>query len=162
MDGEHAFSTTLTLILVNVALPYNERDATAMETAFSVLRGMAEKGNEYVQARHALLLNLRTSMGQHMTSPVNAFLPPSTTQNLAPNRPGFAPISVFAGPESVVNTNALPQASFQPFQDISFNFNVDDDDKLWEEISGNIDIDMDTGWIESTLRRDYEGPNLSQ
>ena len=38
-------------------------------------------------------------------------------------------------------------------EDISFNFDVNEDTGLWEEVLGQIDIDMDTDWIEHTLRR---------
>jgi hypothetical protein len=53
-----------------------------------------------------------------------------------------------------------PENNFQPYQDISFNVDVEDDPKLWEAISGNIDIDMDTGWIQSALRKEAcQGPH---
>ena len=38
-------------------------------------------------------------------------------------------------------------------QDIPFNLDVNDDSGLWEEVLGQIDIDMDRDWIEHTLRR---------
>ena len=37
--------------------------------------------------------------------------------------------------------------------DISFNFDINDDPGLWDGVLGQIDIDMDTDWIENTLRR---------
>ena len=64
MDGEHAFLAFLTLVMVNVAFPHNEKDAKAMDTALSVLMGMAEKGNEYIQARLSLLINLHATIGR--------------------------------------------------------------------------------------------------
>lgn len=68
MDGEHAFSAALVLVMANVAFPYNDQDQRSMEQALSVLKGMANKGNEYIQARHALLLNLRTTLGRKTMS----------------------------------------------------------------------------------------------
>jgi|SRR5882757_4185567 len=154
MDGEHAFSASLTLVMVNVAFPYNERDARTMETALSVLRSMAEKGNEYIQARLTLLMNLRATIGRRASTN-------------APNRTAAATMSNFQSPDTGRNvptasqsvTAAMPLQdsplqlgnNFQPFQDVSLNFEIDDDPKLWEEISDNIDIDMDAGWIESAL-----------
>lgn len=161
MDGEHAFSTSLTLVLVNVAFPYNERDASAMDIALSVLRGMAEKGNEYIQARLKLLTNLRASMGhQQVVAAAAAFPmppPPLMASNMTTMEPRHAPIPPFHESGAAPDNTPYPQNPFHPFQDISFNFDVDDKDVLWDEISGNLDIDMDTGWIESALRKDYDG-----
>ena len=39
------------------------------------------------------------------------------------------------------------------FQDIAFQFNVNDDPALWEGALDQIDIDMDTDWIENLLKR---------
>ncbi|KAK5461123.1 Transcriptional activator [Exophiala xenobiotica] len=163
MDGEHAFSASLALVMVNVAFPYNENDAIAMETALSVLRGMAAKGNEYIEARLSLLMNLRTSIG-----------PVSTSRSR--NMTATVPLTQFQDPglglsynssTSPVNIPLQPQdsfsqfdGSFQPLQDVSFNFDVEEDPKFWEELSGNLDIDMnmDTGWIENALRKESYHP----
>lgn len=64
MDGEHAFSAALILVMVNVAFPYNDRDARSMELALSILSDMAEKGNDYIRGRHELLLNLWSAMSR--------------------------------------------------------------------------------------------------
>jgi len=159
MDGEHAFSTSLTLVLVNVAFPYNERDSSAMDTALSVLRGMAEKGNEYIQARLKLLMDLRASMGHQQVSAVGTALsmplqPPVVSNMTAIQHPT---IQSYNGSAAVPHNIPYLQSPFHAFQDISFNFDIDDKDVLWDEISGNLDIDMDTGWIESALRKDYDG-----
>lgn len=162
MDGEHAFSASLTLVMVNVAFPYNERDARAMETALSVLRRMAEKGNEYIQARLDLLMNLRATIGRRTAmNPPNtsgqALIPNFTTTIAAQSVPHGSQIS--SSQSMLLQDNVMQLGdSFQPFQDVSLNFDVDDDPKFWEELSGNIDIDMDTGWIENALRQDaYQG-----
>lgn len=72
MDGEHAFSAALTLVMVNVAFPYNEREAMALETALGILNGMAERGNEYIQARRKLLMDVLSTVGRRPYGDLNA------------------------------------------------------------------------------------------
>ena len=157
MDGEHAFSASLTLVMVNVAFPHNERDAKAMETALSVLRGMAEKGNEYIQARLTLLMNLRATIGRRSprTGPqraVHTTVPEIPTDTAQPmSTPSVAPVA----PMPLEDASLQLTSNFYPFQDVSLEFQIDNDDPtFWEEIYGNIDIDMETGWIENALRND--------
>ena len=163
MDGEHAFSASLTLVMVNVAFPYNEKDAIAMETALSVLRGMAAKGNEYIEARLSLLMNLRTSIGpvsssrsRNMTAtvPLTHFQDPGLGLSY---KPTTSPVNIPLQPQ---DSFLQLDGSFQPLQDVSFNFDVEEDPKFWEELSGNLDIDMnmDTGWIENALRNESYHP----
>lgn len=138
-----------------------------MDIALSVLRGMAEKGNEYIQARLKLLMGLRASMGHQQVIPAAAALPmppplpmaaaDTTTMQPQPQQAPAPPSDTLGQVPSIIS---YPQNPFQPFQDISFNFDVDDNDGLWDEISGNLDIDMDTGWIENALRKDHDGPIL--
>lgn len=162
MDGEHAFSASLTLVMVNFAFPYNERDAQAMETALTVLRGMAQKGNEYIQARLALLMNLRGTIGRRSprtgpqdlgAQPVPTSLqqePDAATEKLQPV--GLPPV---VQPEPTVQDTMFQLTNnFQPFQDVSLDFQTEDDPQFWEEIYGEIDIDMETGWIENALRNE--------
>ncbi|KAJ9605007.1 Transcriptional activator [Cladophialophora chaetospira] len=159
MDGEHAFSASLTLVMVNVAFPYNKRDAKAMETALSVLRGMAEKGNEYIQARLSLLMNLRATIGRRspMARPQQADMgmvplaqaPETDDFDLPPNLS-------FTTPLPLQDTSLELTSNFYPFQDVSLDFQIDDDPKFWEEIYGDIDIDMETGWIENALRNEVQ------
>ncbi|KIW42414.1 uncharacterized protein PV06_05969 [Exophiala oligosperma] len=156
MDGEHAFSASLTLVMVNVAFPYNEKDATAMETALSVLRGMAAKGNEYIEARLTLLMNLRASIGPRLPTrnpamPANVAM--SQFQESVPYTSVTVPMAIPIQPQD----NILQfDSSFQPLQDVSFDFDTEEDPKFWEELTGNFDIDMnmDTGWIENALRNE--------
>ncbi|KFX87264.1 hypothetical protein V490_08384 [Pseudogymnoascus sp. VKM F-3557] len=58
MDGEHAFSAAIILVMVNIAFPYNARDRAAMNMALEVLNGIAEKGNSHIKSLHRLLLSL--------------------------------------------------------------------------------------------------------
>jgi hypothetical protein len=159
MDGEHAFSASLTLVMVNVAFPYNRRDAKAMETALSVLRGMAEKGNEYIQRRLTLLTNLRATIGRRspemrphqteMETIPGDQVPEVQEFNLPHNLPYMAPLPLEDTSFELAN-------NFYPFQDVSLDFQLDDDPKFWEEIYGDIDIDMETGWIENALRNEAQ------
>jgi hypothetical protein len=133
-----------------------------MDVALSVLRGMAEKGNEYIQARLKLLMGLRASMGRQHVVPAVAAIPMPAQMSVASAdmtslQARQAPLVPFETLEQPPNNISYPQNTFQPFQDISFNFDIDDKDGLWDEISGNLDIDMDTGWIETALRKDHDG-----
>ena len=58
IDGEQAFSAALLLVMVNLAFPYGEMNALAMETALQVLQRMAERGNRYIRACHNLLTKI--------------------------------------------------------------------------------------------------------
>ncbi len=159
MDGEHAFSTSLTLVMVNFAFPYNKRDAKAMETALSVLRGMAEKGNEYIQARLSLLMNLRATIGRRspMTRPQqNQMEVLAETQESETDEFNLPPNLSFMEPMQLQDDSLELTNNFYPFQDVSLDFQIDDDPKFWEEIYGDIDIDMETGWIENALRNEVQ------
>ena len=159
MDGEHAFSASLTLVMVNVAFPYNDRDAKAMETALSVLQGMAQKGNEYIQARLTLLMNLRSTIGRRSPSAGPNKAATEVVPDFSASEPGGTLPSTEvpqAAPSLPLDTSLQFQTNFQPFQDVSLDFEVDDDPKFWEEIYGNIDIDMETGWIENALRNEMQ------
>jgi proline utilization trans-activator len=144
MDGEHAFSASLTLVMVNVAFPYNERDASALETSLSILRGMAQKGNEYIQARLSLLLEVLATIGRQPYADVH-----DTTASAMPDQ-SFDTSIPLGG--SAGQSHLHAEQNFQPFQDVSLDLNLDDDPTFWEELSGNIDIDMATGWMETALR----------
>lgn len=155
MDGEHAFSASLTLVMVNVAFPYNERDAKAMEVALSVLRSMAVKGNEYIQARLALLMNLRSSIGprpptyqQQTNVPVSLPTAQRSDSSLS-GQYASLPLNTTL---PMYKTSPQFDTNFQPLEDLSLDLNTEDDPQFWEEIR-NINMDMDsTGWIEDTLR----------
>jgi proline utilization trans-activator len=160
MDGEHAFSASLTLVMVNVAFPFNERDARAMETALSVLRGMAEKGNEYIQARLTLLMNLRATIGRKSpkTGPQQD-MPEQLPEAAVLGTTGSIPPSFMqpTSPQTLQDTSLHLTNNFYPFQDVSLDFQIGDDDpNFWEEIYGDVDIDMETGWIENALRNEAQ------
>jgi proline utilization trans-activator len=145
--------------MINRALSYSEQDVLAMEVALSVLRGMGEKGNEYMQARYSLLMKLRATIGR----PTPKF-PPTTSIAM----PAFSsPTAQLSSSSTLINMeplygrelDSLVAGGFRPDQDISFTFDTNDDHALWEQISSNIDISMDTVWIEDTLKKN--GHNTS-
>jgi proline utilization trans-activator len=74
MDGEHAFSAAIVLVMVCVAFPATRSDIASMDQALELLRGMAEKGNTYIAARHQLLFDLRSLIS----------LPPSNIASTPP------------------------------------------------------------------------------
>lgn len=142
--------------MVNAAFPHNETNARAMETALNLLRSMADRGNTYLSSRHSLLLELRAAIGpMPTTSDMGRTSPLSNVPVASPDDQ----IASLPGQEAMPNPPALSenwpqQASDLPsFQDISFQFDLNDDPALWEGALDQIDIDMDTDWIESTLKR---------
>ncbi|KAG9785189.1 hypothetical protein KCU88_g2484, partial [Aureobasidium melanogenum] len=158
MDGEHAFSASLILVMVNVAFPYNERDEKAMEAALFVLQSMAEKGNEYIQARLSLLLNLRASIGPRASTYRNQL---QTPVGLPDHQLGEPNLGLQYASFPFVSQVTLPDTSpqldvhFQPFQDVALDLETEDDPTFWEEIQKNINMDIDsTVWIEDTLRNE--------
>ncbi|QIW96592.1 hypothetical protein AMS68_002110 [Peltaster fructicola] len=58
MDGEHCFCAALVMVVVNIALPYNEKNAQSMEAGLALLESLASKGNHHLDARHQMLLQL--------------------------------------------------------------------------------------------------------
>ena len=137
--------------MVNAAFPHNETNSRAMEMALDLLRGMADRGNTYLRSRHSLLLELQSAMGPKASKrgePTTAA--PVTPSSSQPQSPPVAPIEE----SSIVTPMEWPLEQDLPsIHDISFNFDINDDPGLWDEVLGQIDIDMDTDWIENTLRR---------
>ena len=150
LDGEYIFSAALLLVMVNAAFPHNETNARAMETALNLLRGMADRGNTYLGSRHSLLLELQSAIGPNRTRREDAFaeapVTPNSTQQPTPST------NVAEEQHPVVSPWPLQQ-DLPTMRDITFNFDINDDPGLWEEVLHQIDIDMDTDWIENTLRK---------
>ncbi|PGH05060.1 hypothetical protein GX51_03158 [Blastomyces parvus] len=92
MDGEHAFSAAIILVMINIAFPYNTRDRPAMNLALDVLDGMAEKGNLHIRSLHRLLLNL-----YHTVIPLSAD-PDEESASATPARQSLSPPAEAAQP----------------------------------------------------------------
>lgn len=123
-----------------------------MEMALGLLRGMADRGNTYLGSRHSLLLELQSIIGSgaRKREPVaEGPVTPSSSQSQSP------PAATGTMDDAAVGipTNWPLQRDLPSIEDISFNFDVNEDTGLWEEVLGQIDIDMDTDWIENALRR---------
>ncbi|KEY80002.1 transcription factor C6 [Aspergillus fumigatus] len=146
LDGEYIFSAALLLVMVNAAFPHNETNARTMDMALNLLRSMADRGNTYLGSRHSLLLELQASIGSNQVAQgrvdFNAPVTPISTQQRSP------PQTIGIGEDARVGHSDWPSQ-----QHITFNLDINDDPGLWEEVLGQIDIDMDTDWIENTLRK---------
>ncbi|KAF9890125.1 Transcriptional activator [Aspergillus nanangensis] len=153
LDGEYAFSAALLLVMVNAVFPHNETNARTMDMGLSLLRSMADRGNTYLGSRHSLLLELQSVIrpSRARKDAVNALeapvTPNSTAQQPTPST------NTFEDPAAVLTTEWPLQQDLPSMRDMTLNFDINDDPGLWEEVLGQIDIDMDTDWIESTLRR---------
>jgi hypothetical protein len=150
LDGEYIFSAALLLIMVNAAFPHNETNSRAMEMALNLLRGMADRGNTYLGSRHSLLLELQSTVGLSRAKRedvvVEAPVTPNTIQQPPPSTNVIEEQPLVASPWPL-------QQDLPSMRDITFNFDINDDPGLWEEVLHQIDIDMDTDWIENTLRK---------
>lgn len=152
LDGEYAFSAALLLVMVNAVFPHNDTNARAMDMALNLLRSMADRGNAYLGSRHSLLLELQSAIGPSgsrnggsgMAAPVT---PNSTAPESAPAANGYEE------PAPVLASEWPLEQDLPSMRDMTLNFDINDDPGLWEEVLGQIDIDMDTDWIENTLRR---------
>lgn len=137
--------------MVNAAFPHNDSNFRTMEMALNLLRGMADRGNTYLASRHALLVELQSALRAKPSKggnpvPARPVTPSSSQQHSPPaeevdENPGIMP------------TEWPLEQDLPSMRDISFNFDINDDPGLWEEVLNQIDIDMDTDWIENTLRR---------
>jgi hypothetical protein len=153
LDGEYIFSAALLLVMVNAVFPHNETNARAMETALNLLRSMADRGNAYLGSRHSLLLELRAAIGpKSATGDVDGLTPaPNVPVTPRSNQPASPAIQEPRSQE--LPEDWQPPLDLPSLQDISFQFDLNDDPALWEGALDQIDIDMDTDWIESTLKR---------
>jgi hypothetical protein len=133
--------------MVNAAFPHNETNARTMDMALNLLRSMADRGNTYLGSRHSLLLELQASIGSNQVAEreidFNAPVTPTSSQQRSPPE-----TTVIGRDDARVGPSDWPSQ-----QHITFNLDINDDPGLWEEVLGQIDIDMDTDWIENTLRR---------
>ncbi|CAG8051297.1 unnamed protein product, partial [Penicillium nalgiovense] len=168
LDGEYIFSAALLLVMVNAAFPPNETSARAMETALDLLRGMADRGNTYLDSRHSLLLELWAAIGPRRAEekdtdaaislaagqkgPVTPMSENAANPSANPSD-DVSDLSAESSASQVPTYNWPEQPDIPSFRDIAFQFDLNDDTALWEGALDQIDIDMDTDWIENTLKR---------
>ncbi|KAH8885467.1 hypothetical protein GQ53DRAFT_810159 [Thozetella sp. PMI_491] len=137
IDGEQAFSAALLLVMVNIAFPYHEMNASAMDTALQVLQSMAEKGNKYIRACHTLLTKIRATI---------------------------KPVAPEGADEGVRDTGIPSQLNWmagdrQEPQQSPFSIDAAEDPSVWAEVMDSIGIDMDRQWIGSMAMMREEGMN---
>ncbi|KAJ5619476.1 hypothetical protein N7510_003460, partial [Penicillium lagena] len=137
IDGEQAFSAALLLVMVNIAFPYNETNASAMDMALDVLQTMAEKGNKYIQACHSLLTKIKSSVKT------------KDSANLA-SQDGQVQVRNQAEDDNTGTENIIV-AGVSHDQPPAFNLDFEGDPGLWAEVLDSIGIDMDRQWVESAL-----------
>ncbi|KAJ5679954.1 hypothetical protein N7462_008198 [Penicillium macrosclerotiorum] len=155
LDGEYIFSAALLLVMVNAAFPHNETNMRAMETALRLLHSMADRGNTNLEARHSLLLELRASIeprpmaiALNTTSVSDGDATQKSDRTIHSDLINDTETQGSSMDEDWYHSSDLPS-----LQDISFQFDLNDDPGLWEGALNQIDIDMDTDWIENTLKR---------
>ncbi|KFY96601.1 hypothetical protein V500_02392 [Pseudogymnoascus sp. VKM F-4518 (FW-2643)] len=155
MDSDHIFSTTMVLVMGNLATPYNARCRASTTTALSMLQWMAERGNPQSKARHEFLLDLRAK-----TKYLWLWCPPES--QTADSRSETVP-GVTTMPEPAIE--ACPSTS-EVFGDRMGNDDTNRaygnlaplqlhgwDDELgvmdatfWEDSYGNLEVGMDFDW----------------
>jgi hypothetical protein len=139
--------------MVNAAFPHDDTNARTMETALNLLRSMADRGNTYLGSRHSLLLELWASIGPKSgATAAESTSPPVPEAPATPQSEQPASLVGESLPSPVPPTD-WPLPGLPSFNDISFQFDPNDDPALWEGALNQIDIDMDAEWIENTLRR---------
>ncbi|KAJ6177981.1 hypothetical protein N7519_008442 [Penicillium mononematosum] len=138
IDGEQAFSAALLLVMVNIAFPYKETNASAMNMALDVLQTMAEKGNRYIRACHSLLTKIKSSVKTKDSNLANTGEQVQVRDQVQSNNM-YTESAIVAG---------LPNDQAQ-----SFNLDFEGDPGLWAEVLDSIDIDMDRQWVETALLR---------
>lgn len=137
IDGEQAFSAALLLVMVNIAFPYREMNAAAMDTALAVLQSMAEKGNKYIRACHALLNKISASR-----------------RPVAVARAGGSSVSEASRGAWMVPDGSCSAPGQQQEQQMRFNLDAGEDPSGWADVIDSIGIDMDRQWIGMALMRE--------
>jgi proline utilization trans-activator len=145
IDGEQAFSAALLLVMVNLAFPYGEMNAAAMDTALQVLQRMAERGNRYVRACHTLLTKIRAT--KRLPEPSGQG--DSEQQALA-----VVPSEIQLQPQPHQQQREQPQQLQLTYEGAS------DDPSVWADVMDSIGIDMDRQWIGMALMREGLGETL--
>ena len=113
MDGEHAFSAAIVLVMVCVAFPYELETARAMNDALSILENMANNCNHHIAARWQLLVQL-SSMIEWPSSPLVDDDPSTAGSVFAPQIPPLPEHDDSTGDENVFKS---------AFRDTELNLN---------------------------------------
>ncbi|RJE24557.1 Transcription factor [Aspergillus sclerotialis] len=143
IDGEQAFSAALLLVMVNIAFPYKETNASAMDMALNVLQMMAGNGNKYIHACHSLLTKIKGS--------IKAKDSPSLANGQMEVRD-----QAQSNNDNTMVTESAIAAGLPNGQAQAFNMDFEGDLGLWAEVLDSIDVDMDRQWAEAALLREQQ------
>jgi len=119
MDGEHAFSAALVLVMVCVTLPPDPENTASMNSALELLRNIADRGNRHIGARYQLLMQLRS-----LVVPQVDF---TEVQDPADFSDGTLPMF------PLVDNTSLEDM-------LAGDMNIGDDE-FWNEVCGSMDFD---------------------
>lgn len=150
MDGEHAFSAAIVLVMVCVAFPCTAEDMSAMDASLNLLRSMAERGNRHIEARYKLLIHLRSLA----TGPSTDTAVETTVASEQVNTGGSAPAATAtaAAAAAVLPPPALLMDDYALEEMLVQDINAGDFG-LWEEGYTNPDINVDeydlTQWTQA-------------
>ena len=137
MDGEHAFSAAIILVMINIAFPYNARDRAAMDMALNLLDGIAEKGNSLIKSLYQLLVNLH---------------PITRSQNLDESMlQRYAPVPVPDPAATYIPLDQCYDVNPGVFSAVDGNFfegGGTGDERIWEEGFEFFDINMELDWTQ--------------
>jgi proline utilization trans-activator len=111
MDGEHAFSATIVLVVVCGAFPTNHGTLKAMDAGLDLLRGMSQRGNSHMGARHELLAHLKSIL-------MPGAGPSPTVGSHQPTQPAVAPVSSMSA-HSESDSHSIGYRTNSVFQDQS-------------------------------------------
>ena len=134
--------------MVNIAFPYQEMDASAMDTSLNVLQGMAERGNRYIHACHSLLNKIRDTLKSR--SSASGLVADDVASNRQQHQEVSEPVFYEPTQDHLLLSNLVP-TNLTADQGTSQPADMDDDVGLWTEVLDSIGIDMDRQWIETAL-----------
>ncbi|KAF2015228.1 C6 transcription factor [Aaosphaeria arxii CBS 175.79] len=132
LEGEYAFSATLLLIMANAALSSSGQTETSIGEGLGILKGMADRGNHLIRARHQQLLSLQASLQPRDNANGSNDTGIGCGDGSSTYMPNDAPSLI------------LPQ---------SFHFSIDDDPQLWVDIANHCDVDLSLDSIGGSFGR---------
>ena len=134
MDGEHAFSAAIILVMMCIAFPFSNENTSAMNQALDLLQGMAERGNSNLAARYRLLDQVRQRVGRVAGSPEHVDAYSHRSSVTSPALDIFSPISQLENAElgDMLQDTAMGDLGF------------------WEQGYTNSDLDVESGLTEWT------------
>lgn len=137
--------------MASAALPDLFTDTATIDLGLSVLRGMADRGNEFMQMRHDILLSLRRSLDGDTFRMQTG----TSDDNLQENHDmqGIHETSSLDNPQLRSNTDHVGHGvspyEFMLGPDISFQFDLGENTGLWNDALTGISFNMETDWLNT-------------